>query len=285
MPKSSRLFRPTSRTPSPQLVTRVKVEDEEDDREPSTEENEEQTGSQVVKKAGKDAVTPRQRSKPPTAPAPFPFAPPANTSRRKTYDLVLQNVPDVHPAYLIHLINLPVFHADANDIVAELLTNEYPLVGGGWKQGGAMPAAGFAMRWRKRQAEPPTTPTTLRRAPVPQPALVYQPVLVPVRQAPSPTRQYSTPGPVNAFDLGYGCQKAGNGIFGGGGWGGAASGSSWSGGKGAGADAARASSQQLGGSSGGWDEPAEVKRQRLITAAMKRAHSESLSQSQSQSQG
>ncbi|BGP01413.1 Splicing coactivator [Rhodotorula toruloides ATCC 204091] len=282
MPRSSQLFRHSSRTPSPQLVTRIKVEEEEDDREPSTEEDEQQAGSQTVKKEGMTIVTPRQRSKTPAAPAPFPFAPPANTSRRKTYNLVLQNVPDVHPAYLIHLLNLPDFHADANDIVAELLTNEYPLVDGGWKQGGATPAAGFRMGWRERQAESPKPPMTPKRALVSLPALVYQPVVVPVRHAPSPTRQYSTPGPIDAFDLGYGYQKAGNGIFGGGGWGGAASGSSWSGGKGTRADDARASSQQLGESSGGRDEPAEVKRQRLMTAAMKRAHSESQSQSQSQ---
>ncbi|BGO90259.1 hypothetical protein NBRC10512_004780 [Rhodotorula toruloides] len=282
MPNSSQLFHPGSRTPSPQLVTRVKVEEEEDDCEPSTEEDEEQAGSQAAKKEDTTALTPRQRSETPAAPPPFPYAPPANTSRRKTFDLVLENVPDVHPSYVVHLLNLPDFHADANDIVAELLTNEYPLVGGGWKQGGRTPLAGFTMRWRERQVDQLKPPTTPRRAPVPQPALVYQPVLVPVRQPPSPTRQYSTPGPIDAFDLGYGYQKAGNGIFGGGGWGGAASGSSWSGGKGTKADDARARRQEAGDGSGGRDEPAEVKRQRLMTAALKRAHSESQSQSQSQ---
>ncbi|BGP23433.1 splicing coactivator [Rhodotorula toruloides] len=278
--KSSQLFRSSSRTPSPQLVTRLKVEDKDENGEPSSEEEEEQADSQRLEKDDKRAVTSPQCPKTPAAPAPFPYTPPANTSRRETYDLVLQNVPAVHPAYLVHLLNIPDFHADANESVAELLTNEYPLARGGWKQGGVTPAAEFTMKWRTRQAEVPTMPTVPRREPAEEPAVVYRPVVVPTRQAPSPTRQYTTPGPFDAFGLGYGYQKAGTGIFGGGGFGGAARGGSWSGGKGARADQARRSSQTLGEGSDGRDEPAEVKRQRLVTAALKRAHSESRSQTQ-----
>lgn len=280
MPKSSRLVRASSRTPSPQLETRVKVEVDEEDREPSTEEDEEQTGSQRVTEDVTATSAPLERSKSPAAPAPFPYAPAPATSRRFTYDLVLLNVPDVHPAYVLHLMNLPDFHADANDIVAELLTNEYPLAGGGWNQGGATPAAGFTMRWRQKHAELPKTAKRARQTPVHEPVLVYQPVVVPVLHTPSPTRQYGITGPIDAFDLAYGYQRAGTGIFGGGGWGGAASGGSWTGGKGTRADDASTFSQTLGKSSQGRDEPPEVKRQRLMMAAMKRAHSESQSQSQ-----
>ncbi|BGP38547.1 hypothetical protein JCM10450v2_002496 [Rhodotorula kratochvilovae] len=77
------------------------------------------------------------RAREPPAPC---FAPPAGSIRRKLFDRVLATVPDVHPAYLLSLID--TYHVDNDDelIIAELQTSDYPLANGGYKDGGIRPA-------------------------------------------------------------------------------------------------------------------------------------------------
>ncbi|GAA5884404.1 hypothetical protein JCM6882_005235 [Rhodosporidiobolus microsporus] len=167
-PRRSALFR----TPSPKVVSRtstqtysyldtsdsdvelvtVKKEPGEDDSQDNTSGSSYRPPQDQKRDKGKKREEvqsdPEEEVKPDIKPDPALLAaqenaalPPTGTPRRKKADRILAAVPDVHPAYVMRLLNDTAMDEDVEGVVAELLTADYPLAfpAGSWKLGGVRP--------------------------------------------------------------------------------------------------------------------------------------------------